>query len=517
MSDRSDIIEYMFERATCGASSPEVIARFDELFERRYPTRTTESSALLDRIGASWRAQNRAAAASFVAIGELFAYRLARCSDTEDWAVDTEAAVSAEVAAALRMSQGLAASQLRYARAMRERLPKLAEVFKAGDIDQRTFATIVYRTDLITDRDLLAVVDGQLALTVVRWPSMTRNRLAGHIDKIVAKADADAVRRRTERRAEREIWFADLEGGLSEIHGSLLSPDAHALDKRLTALAGTVCEHDPRTREQRRADALAALTADADRLCCRCGLGDCAAGKRPAATPVVIYVIAEQATIDGRTGPTASEVCADGLIAPELVAELAAQAKLVPLVHPIDAVPEPGYVPSKKLADFVRCRDLTCRWPGCDRPAFDCDLDHTVPYADGGPTHASNLKCYCRTHHLVKTFWGWRDQQLPDGTVILTSPSGQTYVTTPGSALLFPSLCVPTGDVRALEADLPTDYCGNRNAMMPRRRRTRHQDRAHRVAAERRQNHQARTTRRTDRLSYLGPAPPDANDEPPPF
>jgi hypothetical protein len=34
-------------------SPPEVIARFDELFERRYPTRTTESAALLDRIGAS--------------------------------------------------------------------------------------------------------------------------------------------------------------------------------------------------------------------------------------------------------------------------------------------------------------------------------------------------------------------------------------------------------------------------------------------------------------------------------
>ena len=182
-------------------SPPEVIARFDELFERRYPTRTAESAALLDRIGASWRAQNRAAAAALAAIGELFAYRLTRCSDTEEWAVDTEAAVSAEVAAALRMSQGLAASQLRYARAMRERLPKVAEVFQAGDIDQRTFATIVYRTDLITDREVLATVDGQLAATVVRWPSMTRGRLAGHIDKIVAKADADAVRRRTERRS----------------------------------------------------------------------------------------------------------------------------------------------------------------------------------------------------------------------------------------------------------------------------------------------------------------------------
>jgi len=507
----------MFESGTCAASSPEVIARFDELFERRYPSRTTESVAFLDRIGASWRAQNRAAASALVAIGEFFAYRLTRCSDTEEWAVDTEAAVSAEVAAALRMSQGLAASQLRYARAMRERLPKLAEVFQAGDIDQRTFATIVYRTDLITDRDVLMAVDGQLALTVVRWPSMTRSRLAGQIDKIVAKVDADAVRRRSERRAEREVWFADFGSGLSEIHGSLLSPDAHALDKRLNVLAGTVCEHDPRSREQRRADALAALAAGADRLGCRCGFRDCAAGKRPAATPVVIYVIAEQATIDGRSGATASEVCADGLVSAELVAELAAGAKLVALAHPIDAAPEPRYVPSKKLADFVRCRDLTCRWPGCDRPAFDCDIDHTVPYADGGPTHASNLKCYCRTHHLVKTFCGWRDQQLPDGTIILNSPSRKTYVTTPGSALLFPSLCLPTGDVRTRELNRPVDHCGERVAMMPRRRRTRRQDRLRRVSAERLRNHQARTVRRCESMSFVGPAPPDADDDPPPF
>jgi hypothetical protein len=57
----------------------------------------------------------------------------------------------------------------------------------------------------------------------------------------------------------------------------------------------------------------------------------------------------------------------------------------------------------------------------------------------------------------VKTFWGWRDQQLPDGTVILDSPSGKTYVTTPGSALLFPSLCAPTGDLRAPQPGPPIE------------------------------------------------------------
>lgn len=116
----------------------------------------------------------------------------------------------------------------------------------------------------------------------------------------------------------------------------------------------------------------------------------------------------------------------------------------------------------------------------------------------------------------MKTFWGWRDQQLPDGTIILTSPTGQTYVTTPGSALLFPSLCRPTGDLPP-HADPPTEHCGERTAMTPRRRRTGAQNRAQRIATERRQNHHARTQRRAHSTSYRGPAPPDTDHDPPPF
>ncbi len=499
--------------------SAESIVELEEWFERRHPSKTVESAGLVERICAATRVENRAAAAQLVAIGELFAYRLSRCSEDEDWAIDTMAAVAAEVGAALRISQGLAGSRVHYARAMRERLPKVGAVFEAGDMDFRLFATIVYRTELITDPDVLAAVDAELALAVARWPSLTRSRLAGAVDKIVARVDADAVRRRREQHAERGVWLDERGGGLAELRGTVLTPDARALDSRLAALAGTVCGKDPRTSDQRRADALGALAAGAERLGCRCGRPDCPeARQRRTASPVVIHVIAEQATLGGGDSP-GSLVCADGLIGPELVAELAGTATVRPLIHPGDAPPEPGYTPSVGLADFVRCRDVTCRWPGCDRPAFDCELDHTIPYARGGPTHAANLKCYCKTHHLIKTFLGWTEKQLPDGTLILTSPSGHTYVTTPGSALLFPSLAGAVGAYPAPEID-PTaqDYCAERTAMMPRRTRTRAQHRATRIATERIHNRDARTARRKDRQSaHFGPHEPTGDDEPPPF
>jgi hypothetical protein len=63
-----------------------VIARFDEFSGQRHPSNTPESGALVDRICVLARVENRAAAEQLVAIGELFAYRLSRCSKNEDWA-----------------------------------------------------------------------------------------------------------------------------------------------------------------------------------------------------------------------------------------------------------------------------------------------------------------------------------------------------------------------------------------------------------------------------------------------
>lgn len=506
------------DRPTGRLPSAAVLAVEEEYWERRYPSTTPESLGLLEQVTGSWRVENRAAAAQLVAIGQLFAYRLSRCSDTEDWCVDTMEAVAAEVAAALRISQRAGLYRIEDARVMRERLPLTAQVFIAGELDYGSFRIIAARTMLITDPTILAKVDARIADNVGRWPSLTKSRLAGKVDAIVARIDADAVRQRRQRHTDREISIWDHpDGGVSYIEGTLNPVDARALDQRLNALAATVCRHDPRTPAQRRADAAGALAAGAKRLGCRCGRPDCAAGARPDATAVTIHVIAEQATLDGTSDAPASRWCADGVITSELLTELALTAKLVPLTHPGDAAPEPRYRPSAALSEFVKCRDLTCRFPGCDAPATHCDVDHTIPYADGGPTHAANLKCLCRWHHLIKTFWGWTDRQLADGTVIWTHPDGHTYITTPASALLFPSLCRPTLGMPTPQTRTRQEYCDQRTAMMPKRHRTRAQDRAHRINTERRHNHHTRQARRTTYDHHNGKTPPHPDDDPPPF
>ncbi|WP_197376808.1 DUF222 domain-containing protein, partial [Mycolicibacterium baixiangningiae] len=83
--------------------------------------------------------------------------------------------------------------------------------------------------------------------------------------------------------------------------------------------------------------------------------------------------------------PAPAFVIGGGVLSPVVLPAFLDRAKIRQLTHPGDAPPEPRYIPSTALQDFVRCRDLTCRFPGCDKPAYLTDIDHTVPYP-AGPT-----------------------------------------------------------------------------------------------------------------------------------
>jgi hypothetical protein len=78
---------------------------------------------------------------------------------------------------------------------------------------------------------------------------------------------------------------------------------------------------------------------------------------------------------------------------------------------------------------------------------------------------------------------------MPDGTVIWTAPDGQTHTTQPGSYRLFPKLCEPTAPVTVPATSTAPPASG---LTMPRRQRTRAQDRGRRISEERRFNEKYR-------------------------
>lgn len=66
------------------------------------------------------------------------------------------------------------------------------------------------------------------------------------------------------------------------------------------------------------------------------------------------------------------------------------------------------------LRDAVMLVSHRCVWPGCCRPASQCEVDHVLPFSHAGPTAASNGGPVCGHHNRWKSrgYRTWRD---PDG------------------------------------------------------------------------------------------------------
>jgi len=86
------------------------------------------------------------------------------------------------------------------------------------------------------------------------------------------------------------------------------------------------------------------------------------------------------------------------------------------------------YAVTGALRDFLAARDITCRHPGCTRPAARCQVDHAIEWADGGSTDIANTGLLCIRHHQLKTHGGWRIlESRPDGSCTWQSPGGRSY------------------------------------------------------------------------------------------
>lgn len=468
--------------------------------------RSASDAAIVTAIEHLARAEARAAAQRIASIAELVRRR---CGEDESayWACDPWDATAAEVGAALGVSRGRASGDMHLGLSLRYRLPRVADLFMEGLISHRVCTAIADRTDLIQDKVALDQIDSAIAEHARSWGVLSAYKLEKAIDAWVDQVDPGALHQTRSRARDRALHVgSQYDGaGITGITGRLYSTDAAILDRRLMQMAHGVCDDDPRTIAQRRADALGALAAGSDRLACQCGSPTCLASDDDGrAAGVVIHVVtdADVDTIapdpamsgdgsDSDDDPPAKKATAmltgrGGIVPTPLLAELIrGGAKVRHVRRPADE-PEPGYRPSAALEEFVRFRDLTCRFPNCDVPAEMCDVDHTIPWPLG-PTHPSNLKCACRKDHLLKTFWdGWSDRQFPDGTVEWTSPTGKTYVTHPGSQVLFPQWKITTGTLPP--PSTATDPSHPRKLMMPTRRRTRAQQRAYRIQCARNLN-----------------------------
>jgi hypothetical protein len=89
-----------------------------------------------------------------------------------------------------------------------------------------------------------------------------------------------------------------------------------------------------------------------------------------------------------------------------------------------------GYVPPPRLRHLVMVRQRRCCFPGCRRPARQCDLDHTIPHDQDGRTCECNLATLCRRHHRAKQAPGWHLAQGTPGEMTWRLPSGREYQTT---------------------------------------------------------------------------------------
>jgi hypothetical protein len=131
----------------------------------------TDGTSGADGVGAWARVENAACARRLAATADLLEARYSAdgSAEREQWCLDNWDGVAAEVAAAQNVSQGVASHQLMVAMALRQRLPRVAEVFSTGVISYRLVCAIVARTRLVRDPQARAQVDAAIAAEVAGW------------------------------------------------------------------------------------------------------------------------------------------------------------------------------------------------------------------------------------------------------------------------------------------------------------------------------------------------------------
>jgi len=326
-----------------------------------------------------------------------------------------------EVAAALTWTRRAAEGHLGFAWHL-VRLPDVFAALAAGRIDLPRARVIVDETDFLPDELRADIV----AAVLEDAGAKTTGQLAARIRRLRAQARPEVEAERYEHAVERRRVIAEPspDGSANLYLLDLPADRAVAVMGRVSRLAHQAkTAGDPRTFEQVRTDVALDLLegVEHDGAASSCGVVD------------IRVDLATLVCLD--EGP--AEIPGWGPV----ISDIARKVTERPSTWQVAVTdPDNGRLlwagttrrrPTTDQRRRVSIRRPRCVFPGCRTPASRADLDHTVAFAEGGPTTDDNLAPLCRHHHRMKHEAGWTLSRTYDDCYRWTSPLGCTYTVEP--------------------------------------------------------------------------------------
>lgn len=328
---------------------------------------------------------------------------------------------AAEIRAALTLTRRAADAELDLALDTRERIPRVWQALAQGDIDVRKARVIVSGTCHLDETVARKVIDR----IVDDAPGLTAGQLRARIAKLAMEVDPEDAERRYEEAVEdRRVVLDANPTGTANLQAFDVPPDrAVAISRRINSLARKL-KNDSETRsmDQLRADVFLDLLEGRS--------------TRPATARGVVDIQVDLETLMG-LADTAGELGGYGPVIADVARQVVAQQERgewrFTVTHPQSGRPIHSGTTRRrpKAAErrHVQARARTCVFPGCRMPALDCDLDHEIPWSEGGPTHVDSLTPLCRHDHVNRHHCGWRYQRLANGDFKWISRLGHVYRT----------------------------------------------------------------------------------------
>ena len=164
---------------------------------------------------------------------------------------------STEIALALVDTRNRITGRVGTYRLLRDRQPTVWRAFRAGHVPQEAAELIAGTVRRLTKDESVALLD-KLVVDVAACTAPPL--LERWLQEFVTRSEPEQQDERTRRKlADRRVRVRPDVDGVSSLWASLSCLDAAAIDAVLTAIASTTAPGDPRTKQQRRADALVDL------------------------------------------------------------------------------------------------------------------------------------------------------------------------------------------------------------------------------------------------------------------